>query len=90
MLACGPLVQASLGGHPGRMALVHAYIRVRSPENAPHDFDQSGGSDTLWQRIYLCLRSGFHAEAVEVAPLLATFVPNSCKIHLYTLSLFKR
>lgn len=27
---------------------------------------QPGGVDTTWQRIYCCLRAGFHAEAVQV------------------------
>ena len=32
----------------------------------PLDFDAPGGLDTSWQRIFLCLRCGFHQEALQV------------------------
>ena len=45
---------------------MQAFLRVREKDAGPLDFDAPGGADTLWQRIYLCLRSGFYAEAIEV------------------------
>ncbi len=63
-LACA---QASLGGAPTRQSQVQAFLRVREKDAGPLDFDLPGGADTTWHRIYLCLRSGFHKEAVEVS-----------------------
>ncbi|KAL4859943.1 Nuclear pore complex protein NUP93A [Chlorella vulgaris] len=59
--------QASLGGAPGRLGLVHAFLRVKEKERGALDFDQPGGVDTTWQRIYCCLRAGFHSEAAQVS-----------------------
>jgi hypothetical protein len=47
--------------------LVNAFVRVKEKERGALDFDQPGGVDTTWQRIYCCLRAGFHAEASQVA-----------------------
>ncbi len=58
--------QAALGGAPSRLGQVQAFLRVREADAGPLDFDAPGGADTAWQRVYLCLRSGFHAEALEV------------------------
>lgn len=59
--------QAALGGHPGRLGLVHAFLRVREKERGALDFDQPGGADTTWPRLYTCLRAGFFTEAMQVA-----------------------
>ena len=59
-------VQASLGGSPTRLDWIKAYLRLKEKDRGPLDFDAPGGADTTWQLIYLCLRSGFEAEAVEV------------------------
>ena len=40
---------------------------MKEKERGALDFDQPGGVDTTWQRIYCCLRAGFHAEAAQVA-----------------------
>ncbi|KAK9812585.1 hypothetical protein WJX73_010575 [Symbiochloris irregularis] len=58
---------AALGGAPTRRSQVRAYLRIRESARAPLDFDSAGGADTLWQRIFLCLRCGFHQEALEEA-----------------------
>lgn len=58
---------AALGGSPSRLGLVQAYLRVREKARGTLDFDQPGGADTCWLRIYVCLRAGFLAEAVAVA-----------------------
>lgn len=58
--------QAALGGSPSRLGLVNAFLRVKEKDRGALDFDQPGGVDTTWQRIYCCLRAGFHAEAVQV------------------------
>lgn len=63
----GFLPQASLGGAPTRQSQVQAFLRIREKDAGPLDFDSPGGVDTTWHRIYLCLRSGFHKEAVEVS-----------------------
>ena len=60
--------QAALGGDPTRLGEVKAFLRVRE-RDATLDFDApSGGAvvDTSWQRVFLCLRSGYHQEAVKV------------------------
>lgn len=58
---------AALGGSPSRLGLVQAYLRVREKDRPALDFDQPGGLDTTWMRIYTCLRAGFFAEACQVA-----------------------
>ena len=58
---------AALGGSPSRIGLVQAYLRVREKARGTLDFDQPGGFDTCWLRIYSCLRAGFTQEAVAVA-----------------------
>ncbi|GAB4816873.1 hypothetical protein N2152v2_003919 [Parachlorella kessleri] len=60
-------MQAALGGSPSRLGLVQAFLRVREKERGLLDFDQPGGVDTTWQRIYCCLRAGFHAEALQAS-----------------------
>lgn len=62
-----PATQAALGGSPSRLGLVQAFLRVKEKERGPLDFDQPGGVDTTWQRIYCCLRAGFHAEALQAS-----------------------
>lgn len=59
--------QAALGGSPSRLGLVNAFLRVKEKDRGALDFDQPGGVDTSWMRVYCCLRAGFHAEAVQVA-----------------------
>lgn len=61
-----PAAQANLGGSPTRLDWTKAFLRAKEKERGPLDFDVAGGADTTWQRIYLCLRSGFDAEALEV------------------------
>ncbi len=58
--------QAALGGDPTRLGEVKAYLRVRE-RDAALDFDAPGGGgvDTSWQRVFLCLRSGFGQEALQ-------------------------
>jgi len=58
---------AALGGSPSRLGLVQAYLRVKEKARAPLDFDQPGGADTCWLRVFTCLRAGFTTEAVAVA-----------------------
>lgn len=58
---------AALGGSPSRLGLVQAYLRVKEKARAPLDFDQPGGADTCWLRVFTCLRAGFLTEAVAVA-----------------------
>ena len=60
-------LQAALGGNPSRLGQVHAFLRVKNQDvSTALDFDSPTGTDTSWQRIFCCLRSGFIAEAVEV------------------------
>jgi nuclear pore complex protein Nup93 len=59
--------QAALGGAPDRLALIHAFLRVKERDRGPADFDQPGGIETTWQRIYLCLRAGYTEEALQLA-----------------------
>lgn len=61
-----PALQAALGGSPSRLGLVNAFLRVKERDRGALDFDAPGGLDTTWQRLYCCLRAGFHAEAVQV------------------------
>ena len=58
---------AALGGSPSRLGLLQAYLRVKEKARAPLDFDQPGGADTSYLRIFTCLRAGFLSEAVAVA-----------------------
>jgi len=62
--------QAHLGGTPSRKGQVQAYLRLREHDQGPLDFDTPGGVDTTWHRIYLCLRSAFYLEAIEVLHFL--------------------
>eukprot|EP00887_Chlorella_sp_A99_P000841 scaffold5.g841.t1 len=57
---------AALGGSPSRLGLVNAFLRVKEKDRGPLDFDQPGGLDTTWRRVYTCLRAGFLAEAAQV------------------------
>lgn len=57
---------ARLGGRLGRLDRIQAFLRVKLADQGVLDFD-GGMLDTTWQRIYLCLRSGFHQEALEIA-----------------------
>lgn len=59
-------VQANLGGSPTRLDWTKAFLRVKEKDRGPLDFDVPGGADTTWQRVYLCLRSGYDTEAIEV------------------------
>mmetsp|Transcript_19713 Transcript_19713/g.59561 ORF Transcript_19713/g.59561 Transcript_19713/m.59561 type:complete len:809 (-) Transcript_19713:69-2495(-) len=60
--------QAALGGNPSKLGQVHAFLRVKNQDvSTTLDFDSPTGTDTSWQRIFCCLRSGFSAEALEVA-----------------------
>ena len=59
-------MQAQLGGSPSKQAQLRAYLRVKLAGKGPLDFDAPGGLDTSWQRIFLCLRCGFHQEALQV------------------------
>ena len=59
-------VQAQLGGSPSRQAQLRAFLRVKLAGKGPLDFDAPGGLDTTWQRIFLCLRCGYHQEALQV------------------------
>ena len=45
---------------------LHTTHRSPHPPTHPACALQPGGVDTTWQRIYCCLRAGFHAEAVQV------------------------
>ena len=63
--------QAALGGRPSRAGQVQAFLRVLDRDCGPLDFDQPGAVDTTWQRLYYCLRSGFHEEALQVRPQTA-------------------
>lgn len=41
-------------------------MRVKLGAREGLDFDVPGGQDTTWIRIWLCLRAGFNAEAMQV------------------------
>ena len=59
--------QAALGGDPSRVGQVQAFLRIVDRDlGTVLDFDQPGGADTSWQRIYYCLRSGYNDEALHV------------------------
>lgn len=61
-------MQAALGGNPSKLGQVHAFLRVKNQDvSTTLDFDSPTGTDTSWQRIFCCLRSGFSAEALEVS-----------------------
>lgn len=47
------------------MSRIQAYLRVILPVVLDFD-DAANGIETAWQRIFLCLRAGFHDEALEV------------------------
>ncbi|CAL5221540.1 g3750 [Coccomyxa viridis] len=66
----GNRAQANLGGSPTRLDWTKAFLRVKEKDRGPLDFDVPGGGDTTWQRVYLCLRSGYDAEAIEEAKAL--------------------
>ena len=57
-----PIWEGRLRGWTGQKA----FLRVKEKDRGPLDFDVPGGGDTTWQRVYLCLRSGYDAEAIEV------------------------
>lgn len=57
---------------------MRAFLRVILAARGPLDFDAAGGADTLWHRIFLYLRSGFHQEALEVSPVLRLFHHSTC------------
>ena len=58
---------AALGGFPDMMGLVKAYLRVKeSKSRGSLDFDTPGGVDTVWARIYFCIRSGFTHDARKI------------------------
>ena len=60
--------QAAMGGDPSRLGQVQAFLRVVDRDlGTALDFDQPGGTDTSWQRIYYCLRSGYHDEALQAS-----------------------
>ena len=60
-------LQAALGGDPSRIGQIQAFLRIVDRDlGAMLDFDQPGGADTSWQRIYYCLRSGYNDEALQV------------------------
>jgi hypothetical protein len=60
-----------MGGDPSRLGQVQAFLRVVDRDlGTALDFDQPGGADTSWQRIYYCLRSGYHDEALQASFLL--------------------
>lgn len=61
---------AALGGYPNKARLVEAYLRVKESKNREAlDFDTPGGVDTVWARIYYCIRAGFKKEALEIIKL---------------------
>ena len=61
---------AALGGYPNKARLVEAYLRVKESHNRSGlDFDTPGGVDTVWARIYYCIRAGFLKEALEIIEL---------------------
>lgn len=70
-------LQASLGGSLTRQGQIQAFLRIREKDAGPLDFDSPGGVDTTWHRIYLCLRSGFYKEAVEVSCPLCKILTHS-------------
>ena len=60
-------LQAALGGDPSRVGQIQAFLRIVDRDlGTMLDFDQPGGADTSWQRIYYCLRSGYNDEALQV------------------------
>ncbi|KAJ7972191.1 Nuclear pore protein [Quillaja saponaria] len=64
--------QASLGGVVGNLQRVRAFLRIRLRDYGVLDFDAGDERrqppvDTTWQQIYFCLRTGYHAEARNVA-----------------------
>lgn len=61
---------AALGGYPDKARLVEAYLRVKESKSRELlDFDSPGGADTVWARIYYCIRAGFNKEALEIIKL---------------------
>lgn len=83
-------MQASLGGSPTRLDWIRAYLRLKEKDRGPLDFDAPGGADTSWQLIYLCLRSGFEAEAVEVLRTPCMYSHGkSCKVMPGLVQLFQ-
>ncbi len=67
-------LQAALGGDPSRVGQIQAFLRIVDRDlGTMLDFDQPGGADTSWQRIYYCLRSGYNDEALQVRGSRAGF-----------------
>ena len=64
-------LQANLGGSPTQLDWIKAFLRVKEKDRGPLDFDAPGGGDTTWQRVYMCLRSGYDTEAIEVLIITA-------------------
>ena len=61
---------AALGGYPDKARLVEAYLRVKESKTRESlDFDSPGGLDTVWARVYFCVRSGFVRNALEIVRL---------------------
>ena len=60
-------MQAHLGGVPSHKGQIQAFMRLGEKGGVPFDFDAPGGQDTTWQRVFLCLRSGYFTEACEVS-----------------------
>lgn len=58
-------LQAALGASPSKLALINAYLRVSLGSREQLDFDEPGGMDTTWHRIYTALRAGLTAEAQQ-------------------------
>ena len=55
-----------MGGDPSKLGQIQAFLRVVDRDlGTALDFDQPGGADTSWQRIYYCLRSGYFDEALQ-------------------------
>ncbi|KFM27199.1 Uncharacterized protein F751_4469 [Auxenochlorella protothecoides] len=57
--------KAALGASPSKLALINAYLRVSLGSREQLDFDEPGGMDTTWHRIYTALRAGLTAEAQQ-------------------------
>ena len=78
----GSKVTAELGGIPSDLKRVRAFLRVRQqrqllgPASSP-SASMRQESDTTWTQIYYCLRSGFVAEALQVAEERIEFGPGA-------------
>eukprot|EP00850_Spirogloea_muscicola_P002963 SM000011S19141 [mRNA] locus=s11:1160349:1165866:+ [translate_table: standard] len=62
----GHATQAALGGSTSNLQRVRAFLRgLLDFDAGPHP--RQPPLDTTWHQIYLCLRSGYHEEARQVA-----------------------